>query len=131
VPDANAESLRVFWDRWSRGEDNLSLLDPDVVFEDDNLPDHAGEAYHGHEGVMRATERWLEPFEYMNISLERIVGEGDRFVTVHQTHAKARHSGLEFEGPLAYAWTFRDGKVIHFRSYRDVDEALAAAGLEA
>jgi hypothetical protein len=34
---------------------------------------------------------------------------------------------------VAYVWTFRDGKVIHFRSYRDPDEAknagLAGAAL--
>jgi ketosteroid isomerase-like protein len=26
-------------------------------------------------------------------------------------------------------WTFRNGKVIHFQSYRDPKEALEAAGL--
>jgi hypothetical protein len=31
--------------------------------------------------------------------------------------------------PLAYAWTLRDGKVIHFRSFRDPEQALEAAGL--
>ena len=30
---------------------------------------------------------------------------------------------------MAYVWTFRDGKVIHFRSYRDPDEAVKNAGL--
>jgi len=31
---------------------------------------------------------------------------------------------------VAYLWTFRDGKVIHFRSYRDPAEALEAMGLD-
>jgi len=31
---------------------------------------------------------------------------------------------------VAYVWTFRDGKVIHFRSFRNPEEALKAAGLE-
>ena len=122
----NVENLRAFWEAWTPGgEMDMSLLDPDVVYEDSNLPDHIGEAYRGHEGIARAAERWLEPYESVTIELERIVGSGDRFVSIHRAHSRARHSGIEDEGPLAYTWTFRNGKVIHFRSYRDPDEALA------
>jgi ketosteroid isomerase-like protein len=122
----NVENLRAFWDAWTPGgEMDMSLLDPDVVYEDSNLPDHIGEAYRGHEGIARAAERWLEPYESVTIELERIVESGDRFVSIHRAHSRARHTGIEDEGPLAYTWTFRNGKVIHFRSYRDPDEALA------
>jgi hypothetical protein len=34
---------------------------------------------------------------------------------------------MEFEGPLAYLYTFRDGKITHWRAYPSVDEALEAA----
>jgi ketosteroid isomerase-like protein len=40
----------------------------------------------------------------------------------------ARHSGIEFEAPLAYVWAFRGGKIIHFQSFRKPAEALEAAG---
>jgi len=108
---------------------DMSILDPDVVYEDANLPDHIGEPYRGHEGVARATERWLEPYESVTVQLERIVGRGDRLVSIHHARSKARYTGIEDEGPLAYVWTFRDGKVVHFRSYRDPSDALEAAGL--
>jgi len=108
---------------------DMSLLDPDVVYEDMNLPDHAGEAYRGHEGVTRAAERWVEGSEWLLVELEQIVGTGDRLVSVHRARSKARHTGIEFETPLAYAWTFRDGKVIHFQSFLDTGQALEAAGL--
>jgi ketosteroid isomerase-like protein len=49
---------------------------------------------------------------------------------IHRAQSKARYTGIEEEGRLAYVWTFRDGKVIHFRSYRDPDEALEAVGLQ-
>ena len=125
----NIENLRVFWEKWNRGEADFSLLDPEVVYEDSNLPDHAGEAYRGHEGVARATERWLEPFEGLTAELVRIVGSGDRLVSIHDVKATARHTGIEIEGPLAYSYEFRNGKIIHFRSFRDPDQALEAAGL--
>jgi ketosteroid isomerase-like protein len=126
----NAEKLRAFWEAWTPGgEMDMSILDPDVIYEDPNLPDHIGEEYRGHEGIARATERWLESYQSLTIELERIVGSGDRLVSIHRGRSQARYTGIEEEGPLAYLWTFRDGKVIHFRSYRDPAEALEAAGL--
>jgi len=126
----NVENLRAFWDAWTPGEEmDMSLLDPDVAYEDTTLPDHIGEEYRGHEGIARAAERWLDAYESLTIELERIVGTGDRLVSIHRARSKARYTGIEEEGPLAYTWTFRNGKVIHFRSYRDTNEALRVAGL--
>ena len=61
MSQADVENLRVWWEKFNRGEIDLSLLDPDVVYEDANLPDHIREAYRGHDGVLRATKRWREP----------------------------------------------------------------------
>jgi ketosteroid isomerase-like protein len=108
---------------------DLAPLDPDVVYEDENLPDHIGETYRGRDGILRAAERWADASEELTLQLERIVGSGDHLVSVHMLHSKARHSGIEFDAPLAYAWTFRDGKIIHFQSYRAPRAALEAAGL--
>jgi ketosteroid isomerase-like protein len=136
----NVTKLREFlegWDpkaqleAWERGERDefASLIASNIAYEDTILPDHVGEIYHGYEGVARATQRWLEPFESITVALERIVGSGERFVSIHQVKIKARHTGIEFEGPLAYLWTFRDAKVIHLKSYANPVEALEAAGL--
>jgi ketosteroid isomerase-like protein len=129
MSQGDAENLRVFWKAWAAGSIDMSLLDPQVTYEDENLPDHAGETYRGHEGVARATERWLEAFEELEIELDRIVGSDDRLVSIHRVRAKAWHTGIVFEGPLAYVYTFRDGKIVHFRSYRDPAEALEAVGI--
>jgi ketosteroid isomerase-like protein len=134
MSETNVENLRAIleaWDpeAWRRDGIDMSLLDPEVTYEDNTLPDHIGETYPGHEGVTRATERWLEAFESLTIELERIAGEGDLLVSIHRVHAKARYTGIEMDGLVAYLWTFRDGTVISFRSFRDPDEALEAAGL--
>jgi ketosteroid isomerase-like protein len=140
MSEENIENLRAFLEAASgpittalaawKGGEALSLLDPDVTYEDANLPDHAGETYRGHEGVIRATERWAEPYEELTAQLDQIVGTGDRLVSIHRVRAKARHTGIEFEGSLAYVWIFQSGKVTHFRSFVDPQEALEAAGLE-
>jgi ketosteroid isomerase-like protein len=136
----SVEILRAFLETWSReawtleawqrgGVMDMSFLDPEVTYEDSNLPDHIGEAYRGHEGIVRAAERWIEPFEWLLIELEQIVDAGDHLVSIHRARSKARYTGIEFDTPLAYLWTLRDGKVIHFRSFREPGEALEAAGL--
>jgi ketosteroid isomerase-like protein len=142
----NVENLRAFLEGWSREAwtpeawerdevIDMSFLDPEVVYEDTTLPDHIGEAYRGHEGIQRAAKRWIEPQEWMLVELEQIIEAGDQLVSVHRLRSKARHSGIEFdtadEGSpsLAYVWTFRDGKVIHFKSFLGKEKALEAAGL--
>ena len=140
----NVERLRAYLEEWDPKPDLeagkrgdrvpsatkfLSLVDPEVAFEDQLLPDHVGETYRGYEGIVRATEQWLEPFESLHIELERIVGTGERVVSIHRVQYKARYTGIEAETPLAYVWTFRDRKVIHIHAYRDPAEALEAVGL--
>jgi ketosteroid isomerase-like protein len=139
VSKANADKLRDLlesWDpkadleAWKRGEArDFSVLDPEIAYEDTVLPDHVGEVYRGIDGVARATERWIEPFESVSMDLERIVGSGDRFVSIHRFRARAAHTGMEFEESIAYVWTFQDGKVVHFKSYWNPADALEAAGI--
>ena len=136
----NVETLRAHLETWGRepwtpqawqsgAPIDMTLFDPHAVYEDETLPDHIGEAYTGHEGIVRAAQRWVEPFEWLLVELERIVEADDCLVSIHRTRSKARQSGIEFEAPVAYVWAFRGGKVIHFQSFREPEEALKAAGL--
>jgi ketosteroid isomerase-like protein len=127
---AGTETRHEAREAWRRGDADMSLFDPEVSYDDTVLPDHVGETYHGHEGILRAAERWIEPFEWIRIEVEQILEAGDRLVSIHRWRAKARHTGIEFDSPLAYVLTFRDGKIIHFRSYLDPEQAIDAVGLK-
>jgi ketosteroid isomerase-like protein len=118
-------------DAWRRGEPagDLSAVDPEVTYTDNLLPDHVGETYHGYEGLVKAIETWLDPYESVSIELQRIVGTGDCLVSIHRLQLQARHTGIELESPLAYVWSFRDGRIIHIEGYFDTTKALEAAGL--
>ena len=144
MSDANVENLRVMLamystqtiqallEAWRRGEVDpafLALLDPEVTYEDYNLPDHVGEVYSGPEGMLEAVETWSEPYEEMTNELQRIVGSGDCLVAIHRFRARARYTGIEFDQPSAYVYRFRDGKIIRIQGFWDPEEALAAAGL--
>jgi hypothetical protein len=89
----NVENLRAFlepWGReawtleaWQRGEAiDMSFLDPGVTYEGTVLPDQVGEAYHGHEGVLRAAERWIEASEWQLVALEQIFEAGQHLVSI-------------------------------------------------
>ena len=108
----------------------LSLVDPDATFEPTTLPDMHDETYRGHDGFRRALRRYTEPFEWMVVELEQIMDTGDRLISIHHVRAKARYTGIEFEYPAAYLWTFRDGKISHVQGFLDPQEALKAAGVE-
>ena len=112
-----------------RRASGASLFDPEVAYEDTILPDHAGETYRGYDGIARATERWLEPFDSMAAPLDRIVGDGEVLVSIHRMHARTHHTAMEFNETIAYVWTFRDGRVVHLKTYWDPADALEAAGL--
>ena len=140
MPEENVERLRrrlEIWDpkgeveAFRRGElpPDMSVIDPAVAFEDSALPDHIGETYHGYEGIARATGQWVDAYESLDLDLERIEGSGDVVVSIHRMRMKARHTGIVFEGPVAYVWTFRDGRVVHIKGFLDPAEALEAAGL--
>ena len=127
------EKLRAWLKTWdldalTAGELDYSLVDPEVVYEDEILPDHAGEAYRGYEGVIRAARVWLGPFEKVSIELERVFSAGGHIVSVHRFRGTFRHTGMEFDAPLAYLYKVRDGKITHWRAFPSVEEAIEAAG---
>ena len=107
------------------------IVDPDGVYESSILPDQAGETYRGADAWTRAAETWLEPCEWMVVDLEQVLdAPEDRVVSLHRVRMKMRQTSLEFEGALAYVYTFRDGTVVHIRALGDHAHALKAAGLE-
>jgi ketosteroid isomerase-like protein len=109
--------------------DFSALFAPDAVYEDAVLPDHAGEAYRGLDGFNRAAESWMQPFEWMLVELEEVIDADEFVVSLHRARGKMKHTEIEFESPLAYVYTFQDGKVVHQRAFVDHAEALTAVGL--
>jgi ketosteroid isomerase-like protein len=108
---------------------------PDFVFEaswfeEGSLPDMAGQAYRGLEGLRRSLTTFTEPFEAVIYDFERLVGSGDRLVSIYRMRARARHSGISLDFQLAYILSVRDDRIVHVQAgFRDPSEALKAVGL--
>jgi ketosteroid isomerase-like protein len=129
----NVEEVRKLWEAWQEGDPadlgDLSLLDAEILYEDNSLPDHLGETYHGHEGVRRAWARFIEPWESFDNQLEWARDAGDDVVSCHRVQGRGKASGMEVDGRYAYLWRFRGGKVVYLKSYGNPAEALQAVGL--
>jgi ketosteroid isomerase-like protein len=57
------------------------------------------------------------------------IGDG-RVLVMARLKGNAKIGGAAFEQEVAHVWTFRDGRVVHMRIYRDRTAALEAIGHE-
>jgi ketosteroid isomerase-like protein len=115
--------------------DAIALIAPDVEWDatgfKDVVPDLA-EVYWGHEGVRTYWRRWLAAWRELEWDVQDYLDAGDDVVVlIINQHQWGRYTGIASEiPPFALVYTFRDGKVVRFRSFPDHDSALKAVGLE-
>src|SRR5215208_4153324 len=128
----NVDRVLAMWEA-SMADDpaelDISLLAENVVYEDNVLPDHGSETYHGHEGIRRAWARATEPFEDGANTIEWTRDTSDQVVSCQHVRARGAASAVDRDFRYAYLWRFAGGKVVYLKSYRDPRQALKAAGL--
>jgi ketosteroid isomerase-like protein len=128
----NVETVRTSWEAWMKGDATalLAVLHPEIVYEDDLLPDHAGETYRGVEGLVRAWTSWTEPWEDFESGLEWVRDAGrDLVVSCHWARMRGKGSGIPGEASYAYVWRFQGSKIVYCKSFGEPSEALKAVGL--
>jgi ketosteroid isomerase-like protein len=109
----------------------VSLFAPDVEFR--TRVDVMGQVdFAGHDGArawLAAVDETYDHFEIVDAEYQ--LGEGDAVVV--SCHLRLRYSGDRYGMARMAYWVFRVNEeqpaVVAFTSYRDHDEALAAAGL--
>jgi ketosteroid isomerase-like protein len=72
---------------------------------------------------------WLEPYEDVTLSADRIVDAGDRVVVVATWRGRGKASGAVTELNHGTVWTVEDGEVTSLESYDDPRGALEAGGV--
>jgi uncharacterized protein len=110
----------------------LDLFDPEIEWTFAGGAQFPGTdaTYHGHDGVRRFWNTFIEPWERINIEIEEIRVTGDRVVALVRFRATGRGSGVELDVPFVHLLTFRGDKVIRFEAFADRDAAFEAAGLQ-
>ena len=87
-----------------------------------------GGSYRGPEGARRALADVYAAWEEVCFEIEGIRTKGSRVVVLSRTTNVAR-GAPPVTYPTAYFYEIRGGRILYFRPYQSVAEALEAAGL--
>ena len=123
-----------------RGAEAFNRRDIEAMLKevDDEVEWHAvlpvtlgGEATvsRGHDGVREMFRDQFDVLDEIHVEYVEIRDLGDRVFATGRLRARGKGSGAEIESPCFTVVDMKNGKVLRFSTYLDVDEALEAAGL--
>jgi ketosteroid isomerase-like protein len=125
----NVETIKRIYENWARGDfRSTDWADPEIRF---SIPGPDPEA----QGLKEMGETWFGFLQaYSDLSLEAteyFEGEGDVVVTRQLFFGKGRASGIPVDEIMGgCVFELRDGKVVRFAGYTNLDDAFADAGIE-
>ena len=91
--------------------------DPEIEwFEDPQRAD--SRIYRGHEGVLRSFTQWLDGFDEYGFVVEDVIDCDDDVFVAAREEGRGRASGAPVSSAIYQVLTFRNGKVLRFRSLR-------------
>jgi ketosteroid isomerase-like protein len=129
MPSRNVELLQEGIAALNRGnvEAALAVLGEDVVL----IPQRSATegAYRGHSGVRSWFADTAETFEMFRWDIDELRDLGDRVLAIGKVHIRARGSGIETDITSAGIATFREGKMVRWEDFGDVERAAEAARL--
>jgi ketosteroid isomerase-like protein len=105
----------------------LALMDEDVDAVSRTVAMEGG--LHGHDGMRRWWENWLDVFPDYNIEVVEVRDLGDLTVAALRGLDHGAGSDVPFEDTIWHASRWRRGKCVWWRTFPTFDEALEAAGL--
>lgn len=134
MSEENAELLRRAVDAYNRRDLDALLAELDREIEWlPALPGLMGEeatVYRGHEGMAAMLHDLYEVLDEIHFEVTEMRDLGERVVAIGEMRTRGKLSGAETTAPYVNIADLRDGKGYRIRGYLDVDEALAAAGLD-
>jgi ketosteroid isomerase-like protein len=133
----NVEVVRALAEAFRRRdyERAFEFLDPDIEWDASRMSARVGRAptgvYRGHQGGRAFWREWLSAWRELKFEIQDVLDAGDDVVLLIRNQRQwGRHSGVETTmTPYAQVFTFRNGKVVRWRSFPDQQSALEAVGL--
>ncbi len=103
----NVEIVRRFWEAWEQGnlEAVFAVYDPAVVWVSHTGPIEMRRTYVGHDGVRRAFQEFLEPFENVENHADTFIDAGESVVVGWQIVVAARRARHRFPCPAGASLT--------------------------
>ena len=86
--------------------------------------------YEGWEELLDYVANWYSGWEDYTVEPERFIDAGEWVVVDAREVGIAEQSGVRVEENFAHAFKLQDGKVVEWRMFGPVSEALEALGVE-
>ena len=106
----------------------VALASPDIVFEPASTPIFERRPYHGHDGLRAYFADLERDWDEFDITVSAVHEAPSHVVALARVYARA--GGAIADGPVAFVFEVRDGRIAWAKTYRDREEALRFAGLE-
>jgi ketosteroid isomerase-like protein len=106
----------------------LELMHEDVDLTSAGMSGVEGSSHIGHHGMRRYFADLWETWEDPRVEVEHLLDRGELVVMLGGTTGRGRLSGVEATFEVATVIRVEDGRIRHYRTYRDWPAALDAAG---
>ena len=107
----------------------IALTDPEVEWHSFFALGEGEGVYRGHDRMRQYVSDLNDAWEIVRPEVDDRLEVGDVVVLVGRLHYRGKGSGVETESQAGWVLTFRAGKVLCFRAFREPEKALAAVGL--
>jgi ketosteroid isomerase-like protein len=130
MSEENVEVVRQAYDAYSSGDAEVALdhFDPDVVVDASRTQLDIGIG-HGREQVRRFVTSWVGTWDEFHEEIEEMRDLGSRVLVLSVQDGRGKGSGVEVEARWAFLYDVQGGKITRVAVYRELAEALEAAGL--
>ncbi|HEX2126391.1 MAG TPA: nuclear transport factor 2 family protein [Thermoleophilaceae bacterium] len=124
MSEGNIELVRAIFRGWNEdGVDGmLPLFHADIEYR----PMEERGAVHGHDAMRRYFERWMEPWDELQVEPTEMRSEGDRVLNGCEVRGTGSGSGVEITMHYWQVWLIHAGRAVRWEEYLDRDEAVAA-----
>jgi ketosteroid isomerase-like protein len=104
----------------------LDLYDPNVEIDTSGLDMPDVGVLRGIEGLRELWSRWMEGWEHYIPTTNNFSEIGEHVIFDAEIRATGSSSGADVVHRDCQVWTFRDGKVVRWRLFKDRASALAS-----
>ena len=117
--------MKAVYDAFNRRnfEGLADLLDPAVVFEEAEPRGERRRERRGRDRLLDYLASWWDAWETVDWEVYEAREEGGRVLTLCNVRGRPRGTEADIERRMAHISRFRDGRMLHTRSYVDVDRA--------
>lgn len=126
MSEENVEKVRAVFGAHNRGDLDawMDLYDKEAVLETLLLGTH-----HGREAMRSLYEENQANQSGYTVTPVELIDAGDKVITVVQVGGAGSASQIALDDQIAFIHTFKNGLVVREQTFRNREEALAAAGL--